>query len=118
MSKQDQQGEVIIKVELDENKIPEKIHWRANQQGSDDFKECKAFMLSIWDGTDNQSLRMELWNKEMRRDEMNAFIFQTMMHMSDTYERANGDKEISGEMRTFATEFYKKVNEKTQQGKA
>ncbi|MBP6623732.1 MAG: gliding motility protein GldC [Chitinophagaceae bacterium] len=102
---------IAIQVELDENKVPEKIFWQAAEGGVPNPAEAKAFMLSIWDLNENAALRIDLWTKKMMVDEMNDFFFQTMMTMADTYERATQQKELANEIRTFSTSMKTKMEE-------
>ena len=95
-------------VTLDENHIPEKIDWAASDTGEEGLKEAKALMISLWDEKENNTLRMDLWTKKMRVDEMRHFFMQSLITMSDVYERATSDTEIAEEMR----EFGKTVGEK------
>jgi len=71
-------------------------------------EEAKAMMLSVWDSQAQETLRIDLWTKEMMLDEMKHFFYQSIITMSDTYERATNDKEVAQEMR----EFGKKIGEK------
>ena len=41
-------SKIEISVELDDNKIPEKIFWSANDAGIEN-SETKAAFLSVWD---------------------------------------------------------------------
>jgi gliding motility-associated protein GldC len=96
------ESEIILKVGLDEEKVPVKIDWTAQDGGVDKPKDAKAFMLSIWDTNESTALRIDLWTKKMMVDEMNDFFFQTYMTMADTYMRATQFEEIANEMREFA----------------
>jgi|GEM_PF-629288 len=69
-------SEIKITVDLDENHIPEKMHWSASDGGVNG--PCKAFMLSVWDSKENNTLRIDLWNKEMTVDDMKKFAHQTI----------------------------------------
>lgn len=101
-------SEINIKVTLDENNIPEKMTWSASQADIND-KPCKAMMLSVWDGTDQNALRIDLWNKEMSVEEMKMFFHQTLVTMADTLERATGEEKICGDMRDFCFYFAEKM---------
>jgi len=105
------QSSINIEVTLDANRVPEDIHWNASENSESAPAKAKAMMLSFWDGTDRTALRMDLWTKEMRVDEMADFYFQTMMTMADSFERATHQKELVGEMKKFASAFYKKFQE-------
>ena len=104
-------SEIKISVGLDNNKVPENIHWQAADGGIVKPKEAKAFMLSIWDGNENTALRIDLWTKKMMVDEMNDFFFQTFMTMADTYARATNNVEIVDDMQKFAQEMRKKMED-------
>ena len=79
----DRNSKIEISVNLDENKIPEKIFWSA-EDGNIKNKESKALFLSVWDSEKKESLRIDLWTKEMPLDEMKIFFHQTLVAMSDT----------------------------------
>lgn len=100
-------SEINIKVTLDDNHIPEKIEWSSTDTGEKN-SECKALMLSLWDAKENNTLRVDLWTKELMLDEMKHFFFQSLITMSDTYEKATNDAETAEEIRAFS----KKIGEK------
>ncbi len=99
-------SQLIFDVELDENMVPEKINWTAeNQQTS----ECKAFMTSLWDDKESNTMRIDLWTKEMMIEEMRHFFVQSLITMADTFQRATNDSESAEELRNFSKEFGKKL---------
>lgn len=98
---------IEIEVGLDENQVPVKMDWKASDGGGEG--ECKAFMLSLWDGADENAMRIDLWDKEMSVYDMQRFFHQTILTMADTYDRATGQKEISSEMRDYAKSFGEKA---------
>jgi gliding motility-associated protein GldC len=108
------QSTITIDVNLDENKIPHQIRWNATQSNSAEAQDAKAMMISFWDGKEKAALRIDLWTKEMMVDEMADFYYQTFMTMADTFERATHYKELVGDMKTFAKDFYTKFK-KTQE---
>jgi gliding motility-associated protein GldC len=101
-------SEINFTVSLDENHVPEKIEWTASDTGEAELKEAKAMIISLWDAKENNTLRIDLWTKDMMLDEMKHFFYQSIITMSDTYERATNDKEVAEEMR----EFGKMIGEK------
>ena len=48
-------SEIKFLVELDENRVPEKLMWSA-QDGGIEQEEAKAIMLSIWDSKAKESM--------------------------------------------------------------
>ncbi|MBC8046468.1 MAG: gliding motility protein GldC [Fimbriimonadaceae bacterium] len=109
MAAQGKTSEINILIQLNEDKIPEKITWQASDSTAEGPQETKAFLLSMWDPHYKETLRIDLWTKEMQQEEMNVFFFQTFMTMADTYLRANNDPSIVEEIKEFAYRFGEKV---------
>ena len=101
-------SKIEINVLLDENKVPEKLHWTAEDGGISN-QEAKAVFLSVWDHKKKESLRIDLWTKEMPVDEMKIFFHQTLSAMSDTFQRATNDEKMSATMRDFCDYFAEKL---------
>ena len=102
-------SEIKINVTLDENKVPEKMHWSAEDGGVKN-EEAKAMLLSVWDHKSKESLRIDLWTKDMPLDEMKVFFHQTLSAMTDTFERATNDDKMSATMRDFCDYFAEKLD--------
>jgi len=98
---------INLTITTDENKIPEKIKWSAEDGGITNA-EAKAAFLSIWDPKAKESLRIDLWTKDMPLDEMRMFFYQTFVTMSDTYFRATQDEKMMGDMKDFCDYFAEK----------
>ena len=103
-------SEIKFDVTLDENKVPESLKWTAKDGGVEN-QETKAIMLSVWDSKSKESLRIDLWTKDMMVDEMADFYYQTLMGMADTFIRATQDQVLANEMKDFAKSFYKKFRD-------
>jgi gliding motility-associated protein GldC len=101
-------SEIKFLVELDENRVPEKLLWTA-KDGGVELEEAKAIMLSVWDGKAKESMRIDLWTKEMPVDEMKIFFHQTLVAMSDTFHRATGDEKMADTMKDFCEYFAEKL---------
>jgi gliding motility-associated protein GldC len=80
-------SQIKFLVELDENKIPQKIFWQADDAGFNGFKEAKSMLLSLWDKTELTTLGMDLWTKEMTIEEMNIHFHQILVRMAESYAR-------------------------------
>ena len=105
-------SEIKIIVQLDENRIPEKLAWTA-QDGAVDQEEEKAIMLSVWDSKTQETLRIDLWTKDMPVDEMKLFFHQTLLAMSDTFQRATQDEKMADTMKDFCDYFAEKMELKS-----
>lgn len=101
-------SEIKIEIELDENRVPEKLHWTA-QDGGIENEETKAMLLSVWDIKNKESLRIDLWTKDMPIDEMKVFFHQTLVSMSETFNRATQDEKMSATMKDFCDYFAEKL---------
>ena len=102
---------IVIDVELDDNRVPNAIEWRATDNTTEKPQQAKAVMLSLWDGAEKTALRIDLWTQKMMVDEMADFYYQTFMTMADTYERATRQTELVNDMKAFAKEFFRKFQE-------
>lgn len=109
MSKNTYTSEIKINVELDENRIPEQLHWTA-EDGGVSKAQAKAVLLSIWDSQQKETLRIDLWTKDMPVDEMKVFFHQTLVALADTYQRATQDDKMADTMRDFTDFFAEKLN--------
>lgn len=101
-------SEIKFVVELDENRVPEKLTWTA-QDGGVDLEEAKAMLLSVWDSKTKETLRIDLWTKDMPVDEMKIFFHQTLVAMADTFERATQDEKMTATMKDFCEYFAEKL---------
>ncbi len=101
-------SKIELNVELDENRIPEKLHWTAEDGGITN-QEAKAMMLAVWDAKTQETLRIDLWTKDMPVDEMKVFFHQTLVAMSDTFYRATQDDKMSATMKDFCDYFAEKL---------
>jgi len=102
-------SQITLNVGLDENKIPEAITWTA-QDGGISNEEAKAFLLSVWDAKSKESLRIDLWTKDMPVDEMQQFFHQTLVTMTDTFLKATQDHKMADTMKDFTDYFAEKLN--------
>ena len=106
-------SKIELKVKLDENRIPEQLHWTA-QDGGVTNEQAKAMLLSVWNHKAKETLRIDLWTKDMPLDEMKLFFHQTLMAMSDTFYRATQDEKMTATMKDFCDYFAEKLELKKQ----
>ncbi len=102
-------SDIKITVGLDENNVPDKLLWTA-QDGGIEQEEAKAMLLSVWDSKAKETLRIDLWTKDMPVDEMKQFFHQTLVAMADTFQRATADEKMSDTMRDFCDYFAEKMD--------
>ncbi|NVK27475.1 MAG: gliding motility protein GldC [Flavobacteriia bacterium] len=102
-------SQITIDVELDVNRVPEKIKWNATDGGISN-EAAKAIMLGVWDEKTKNTLRIDLWTKDMLMDEMKQFYHQTLLSLADSFERATDEKNMAADMRDFAAHFADKLD--------
>ena len=102
-------SEIKFLVELDENRVPESLSWTA-KDGGVEAEPAKAIMLSIWDSRAQETMRIDLWTKDMPVDEMKKFFHQTLVAMSDTFKRATDDEKMADTMKDFCDYFAEKLD--------
>lgn len=103
----DRSSEIKFTITLDENNIPEKIVWSADGAGIEQ-KNAKSLLVSVWDPEEEETLKVDLWTKEMYVEDMKKFIHQTLMLMADTYEKATSEEAMAREIREFGKTFAEK----------
>jgi gliding motility-associated protein GldC len=101
-------SKIELEVELDDNRVPEKLSWSA-QDGGIDNEEAKAMLLSVWDHKNKETLSIDLWTKDMPVDEMKQFFHQTLVTMSDTFYKATQDDKMTATMKDFCDYFAEKL---------
>ncbi|HKL35247.1 MAG TPA: gliding motility protein GldC [Salegentibacter sp.] len=101
-------SEINIEVVTDQNRVPEEITWSA-EDGNVYKEDAKALMLSVWDSKSQETLRIDLWTKDMPVDEMKKFFHQTLVSMSDTFNRATQDEKMTATMKDFCDYFAEKL---------
>lgn len=101
------ESEIKITVGLDENRVAETILWEA-EDGGLARQKAKALMMGVWSPDTDESLRIDLWTKDMTMDEMKRMIHTTFISMADVYERATDDNSLAADVRDFARYFGEK----------
>ncbi len=102
-------SEIKIQIGLDENKLPVEMKWDA-PDGDVKDEHAKALMLSLWNGEEKNTMKMDMWVKEMSIEEMKQFFHQTLLTMADTFERATGETNIVEDLRDYCYHFADKMN--------
>jgi len=101
-------SKITLDIELDVNKVPEKMYWSA-PDGGINKSEAKAFLLSVWDEETKDTLRIDLWTKDMKIDDMKRFFHQTLLSMSDSLEKATNEDKMAADLRDFCDHFAEKL---------
>ena len=109
MKKTKKTATINFKINLDPNNVPEDITWEATDSQNNTHK-AKAVIISVWDGEEKTSLKIDLWTKDMMAEEMKFFIVQILDSLSETYRKAVGDDKVAMEMKQFTQRIGKMSN--------
>ena len=90
-------SEIKFIVTLDKENIPEKIEWNADDNISDGLLETKSISLSLWDENKNNTLRIDLWTKKMKTNDMKKFYIDCLGGLSQSILNSTGDEFMSKE---------------------
>ncbi|TWR31605.1 gliding motility protein GldC [Mucilaginibacter pallidiroseus] len=102
-------AEIKLTIQLDDNNVPETIMWESTDSANKEALPVKAMMLSLWDQSYKNTLKIDLWTKEMPVDEMKRFFYETLQTMGDTFLRATGEKNIVEDLRDYCAHFADKM---------
>ena len=98
--------EIRIKVGLDDKNMPVRISWDADDNPSGETtQDSKAMLISLFDREHLETVKIDLWVKDMQVGEMDRFVFQTLRGMADTYFRATQNAEMARDMQLFVQYF-------------
>ena len=93
--------EIKFEIELDQNNVPEKIYWDATDKPDHTLTETKSISIAVWDNAQKNTLRIDLWAKDMPVDEMKRFYIECLGGMAQSVLQSTGDEYISNEMNTL-----------------
>jgi gliding motility-associated protein GldC len=101
-------SQILINVGMNENDVPTKMKWSADDGNIKDA-DASAVLLSLWDPKEKNTMKIDLWTKDMSVEEMKQFFHQTLLTLSDTFERATGETKISEDLRDYCYHFADKM---------
>ena len=91
-------------LELDENNVPTKIEMNSSDKQAENIN-LKSVMIAGWDEKTKETLRVDLWTKDMMVDEMFVMYHQTLMSMANTLEKSTGHDKLAGALKDYC-EFF------------
>ena len=100
---------INISVRLDDDNIPELITWTADDSKADEPSVVEAINLSFWDGAKRETMKMDLWTKNMPIHEMKMFYVDMVGSMADSIYNSTGDKNMADELKSTADKLMQMV---------
>jgi gliding motility-associated protein GldC len=102
-------AEIKLTIDLDAQNVPESIMWESTDAQNKEAMPVKSMMLALWDQNYKNTLRIDLWTKDMPVDEMKMFFYETLMTMGDSFLRATGETNIVEDLRDYCAHFADKM---------
>lgn len=97
-----------FEVTLDENHLPLDIQMNA-KNNSQIEKNIKALMISAWAANSKETLRIDLWTKDMPMHDMYITYHQTLTAMASSLEKATGQDKLADALRDYCDFFAEKT---------
>src|SRR5258705_12449077 len=91
-------SEITFKIELDDNNVPEKIWWDASDKPQPGLSETKSLSIALWDHQQKNTLRIDLWAKEMPTNEMKRFYVDCIGGLAQSILSYTGDEHMAEEI--------------------
>jgi len=98
-------SDITLRVGLNAEQVPVRIEWGASDRNGGVLEECKAMAIALFDKEHRDTLRIDLWTKEMQVLEMDRFFYQILRSLSQTYLKATQNKELAEDVAKFAHYF-------------
>jgi gliding motility-associated protein GldC len=104
------QVEINFQIERDEQKVPQKIYWKADEGPYDGFEETKGIFVAMWDDYHKSPMTLPLWtNFEM--DDMNMFSVGIIDGVSRMVASSTGNAKLVKVMEDACREMVRIIEE-------
>jgi gliding motility-associated protein GldC len=100
---------IQFSIELDQQNVPDKIMWDATEKPDPGLSETKAISIALWDQTQKNTLRIDLWTKDMPVEEMKRFHIDCIGGMAQSVLSATGDEFMANEINALCERMVKHV---------
>ena len=97
-----------FEVEIDDNNLPNSIKMIEENTGNSSI-DLKALMIAAWDATRKETLRVDIWTKDMPVNDMFILYHQNMMGMATSLEKSTGEAKLAQALRDYCDFFAKKT---------
>jgi len=97
-------SKLTFDLELDENNVPKNIVMNSTDKQAVNIN-LKSLMIAGWDAKTKETLRVDLWTKDMMVNEMFIMYHQTLVSMANTLEKSTGHDKLAGALKDYC-EFF------------
>ncbi|MEM9324211.1 MAG: gliding motility protein GldC [Bacteroidota bacterium] len=91
-------SDIKFRVHLDDQNVPEKIEWDADQKDTPGWSETRSISVSLWDEPGKNTLRIDLWTKDMPVLEMKRFYIDCLGGIAQSVLNSTGDEIMAQEL--------------------
>ncbi len=110
-------SEINFSIDLDKDNIPEKIRWKASDSEQKDNLDTNAISVALWDNNQKNTMRIDLWTKDMPIDEMKRFHVDCIGGLAQTILNSTGDEFMANEMNSLCDKLVKHLKNELKEGK-
>lgn len=107
-------SEIRFDIKLDENNVPEEITWNATDKPGDD-DHTKAISIAVWDDAEKNTMRLDLWTKDMPVHEMKKFYIDALGGLAQSLLNATGDEQMSADINKLCDQLGKNLGKELKQ---
>ena len=97
-------SKISFEIELDKNNLPQSIMLNTTD-GHLENVDVKSFLISAWDKKTNDTMRIDLWTKDMMVNEMLIMYHQTLLSMANSLEKATNEHKLADVLRDYCAFF-------------
>lgn len=83
--------------------------WDATEKPDPGLSETKAISIALWDQAQKNTLRIDLWTKDMPVEEMKRFHIDCIGGMAQSVLSATGDEFMANEINALCERMVKHV---------
>ena len=103
-------------VELDDQNVPEKIMWDASDKPDNLPADTKAISVALWDDRTMNTMRIDLWTKEMTVEEMKRFFINSLGGYAQMILNSTGDEFMANETNALVEKFVEYLKREEEKG--
>ncbi len=104
---------IQFNIQLDDNNIPEKIEWEATDKPEPGRSETKSISISLWDQHQQNTMRIDLWAKDMPVNEMKKFYVDCIGGLGQSVLSSTQDEFMAQEINALCDRLGKYVQGST-----
>lgn len=102
---------IQFEIDLDDANVPDRIVWAASDMPEDQNPETRSISVSIWDPQAKNTLRIDLWTKEMTVPDMKRFYIDSIGGLAQSVLEATGDEKMANDMKALCDRLVQHVRD-------